>query len=65
MLEGGCRSIEDSEALCYKVVSRSIEDCEALCNKVVSRSIEDCEALCNEVFVDPLKIVKNCATRWL
>ena len=35
MLEGGCRSIEDSEALCYKVV------------------------------VDPLKIVKHCATRWL
>ena len=49
MLQGGCRSIEDSEALCNKVVVDPV--------KIVK--------LFYKVVVNPLKIVKHCAIRWL
>ena len=64
MLEGDCRSIEDSEALCNKVVVDPLKtvntELQGGC-----RSIEDGKALCYKVVVDPLKIVMHCATRWL
>ena len=60
MLEGGCRSIEDSEALCRKMVVDPLKIV-----KHCGRRQLYSEALCYRVVVDPLKIVKHCATRWL